>query len=85
MRKPDQAQHLVERCFRNELGILVVALSFGLAVPLVAGAAAVSACITYAHHAFLIGKLAARFPDLELVSGEGGRGQGRPKRCDGGN
>ena len=73
----NQAQRLVERAFRNLIGILLVALTFGLAVPLVAGAAAVSAVCVGVHHAFLLGKLADNFPD-----GEGGPGPRLAGCCD---
>ena len=61
----NQAQYLIERAFRNLICILLVALTFGLAVPLVAVAAAVSAVCVGVHHAFLLGKLADQFPQGE--------------------
>ena len=59
----NQAQLLLERAFTSLLGILVVALTFGLAAPLtVGGPACLSACCVMVHHAFLLGKLAVHFP-----------------------
>lgn len=64
-RSANQAQWVVERAFRNQLGILLVVLTFGLAVPLVGAAAPVSTCVVAVHHAFLLGKLAAHFPQTD--------------------
>ena len=65
VRSANQAQWVVERAFRNLLSILLIALTFGLAVPLVGAAAAVSTCIVAVHHAYLLGKLAASFPQTD--------------------
>ena len=46
--QPNQAQYLVERAFRNLIGILFVALTFGMAVPIVGAAAAVNPEVTTA-------------------------------------
>ena len=58
---PNQAQKLVERALQKLIGILLVNLTFGLAAPLVAGAALLSAPCVAVHHTFLLGKLAAHF------------------------
>lgn len=61
----NEVQSLVEGAFRDLMGIIPAALTFGLAVPVVAAAATISACCTALHTTFLLAKLADRFPDGE--------------------
>jgi len=52
------AQRVVERAFMQVMVTLLVALTFGIAVPAVGGACAVAVCVKLLHHRHVLGQIA---------------------------